>query len=767
MFGIGTSTLRNASLHTKLTLALAVLVTLVAGGSAYFLIDRERDRRLVELEQRATRIADLLSRSLALPLWNVDRKAIDSQLAAVSSNPEVARFSVSAVNYGMVTIVPGPQAADPNEGVVRVRPIEHAPFEGFPPQKIGEVRVVLSRAVAERAFAQARTAIVAMTVAVVVALYAATLVLLKRMVRGPINRLEEMVDRIAGGDFDARCVVESGDEIGRLAGRVNAMAERLHESTHRLRDSESKYRGIVENALEGIFQLDRHGRLTEANPAMAHLLGHATPAALMWAVNDHGATRMFSQAQTDSLFETLASEGKVVGLELQLSRADGEPIWVQLNARGVGGNNGDPECLEGLLTDITARKQVMEDLRSRRDQLEQAVAERTAQLVEAKERAEVASRAKSTFLANMSHELRTPLNGILGFAQVLRRTSASDERLSAGLSTIQRCGEHLLTLINDVLDLAKIESGRFDVLPEVVDLGKLLDELHATFLLEAERKKLQLEVERPVALAKVVVDGKRLRQVLMNLVSNALKFTDTGRICLRVERLAAEQSHHARLRFTVRDTGIGIASEDLQRIFKPYEQAGDRLRRGLGTGLGLALSRQLVTQMGGDLRVKSKPMRGSTFCFELSLPLAHDIEADEPAVGTIVTYAGQRTLVLVADDIDVNRSVLCEMLDLYGFEVAQARDGHEVIELALSLRPALVLMDIWMPRVDGLEAMRHLRDRLGTHCMPIIAVSASAGDEERQQARLAGAADFLAKPVMHGELLATLGRHLQLEWVYA
>jgi HAMP domain-containing protein len=216
----------TANLHTKLMLALAVLVALVAGGSAYFLIEQERELQILELEGRATRIVDLLSRSLAHPLWNVDRKEIDGQLAALAPNPEVAQFSVTAVNYGPVSTVTGAGGAAPVDGIVRVRAIEYAPFADSPAQKIGEVRIVLTRAVTERKIAHARRAILAIMAAIVAALYAATFVLLKRMVRRPINRLEEMVDRIADGDLDARGPVESGDELGRLAQRVNAMADR-------------------------------------------------------------------------------------------------------------------------------------------------------------------------------------------------------------------------------------------------------------------------------------------------------------------------------------------------------------------------------------------------------------------------------------------------------------------------------------------------------------------------------------------------------------
>jgi len=369
-------TLHSLSLHTKLMLALVVLVALVAGTSTYFLIGHSRERRLVELEERATRIADLYSHSLAQPLWNVDRGAIDSQLAALAPNPEVAQFTVTAVGYGIVSNAKGDQHLDPADSVVRIRSIEYDPPGDAPREKIGEIRVVLTKAVAERAISGARRAILAMVALVVAALYAATFLLLKRMVGSPINRLEEMVDRIAEGDFDTRCAVESGDELGRLATRVNAMAERLRVSTESLRESERKYRSIVENSLEGIFMLDRSGHLNEANPAMAQLLGYdAATDLIATAVSDPGK-RPFSPMQTGALFDLLSVQGEIAGLELQLNRLDGNPIWVQLNARGRAGDDGSPRCLEGLLTDVTARKHAVENLRRHRDQLELEVSER-------------------------------------------------------------------------------------------------------------------------------------------------------------------------------------------------------------------------------------------------------------------------------------------------------------------------------------------------------------------------------------------------------
>ncbi|WP_256732438.1 PAS domain S-box protein [Burkholderia pseudomallei] len=360
-------------MHTKLMCSLIVLFTLAGGIATYTLVIHERERRFLALEERATRIADLYSHSLAQPLWNVDRSAIDDQLAALAPNPEVSEFSVTAVNYGLVTAVKTTPLADPNDGVVRVRTIEYDRPGNPSREKLGEIRVVLTKAVAERAINHACRAIVAVMAVALIALHTVTFILLKHMVRGPINRLEEMVDRIAGGELDARCVVESGDELGRLAARVNAMADRICESTACLLESERKFRGVVENSPESIFLLHRCGRLGEANPAMAQLLGYPTKKMLISACNATLNSFPFSSTQIEYLFNVLSSKGEIAGFELELRRVDGRPIWVQLNARGVGGQDGKPAGIEGFMTDVTARKRAVENLRLQRDQLESEV----------------------------------------------------------------------------------------------------------------------------------------------------------------------------------------------------------------------------------------------------------------------------------------------------------------------------------------------------------------------------------------------------------
>ncbi len=357
-------------IHTRLTLALVVLVTLVVFSSARVLIEQARERGDRELEERATRVADLLSRSLSEPMWNVDSSAIDSQLAALSRCPEIVQMQVTAGHFGVVVSrTNGSELPSAEDRIVRVRPIEYEPSGEASKRTIGEIRVVLTRAVAQEAIDRTRNAILAIMSLVVSIIGVATYFVLTRHVSGPIRRLEAMVDRIAGGDLDARCLIEADNEIGRLAARVNTMAERLRESTASLRASERKYRSIFENSLEGIFRLDESGHLEEANPALARLLGYREFSELVRGKGADANPRLFMPAQTRQLFSLLRAQGEIAGLELQLKRSDGTPVWVLLNARGVSADGSGKLFLEGLLTDITSRRYALDSLRSHRDQL--------------------------------------------------------------------------------------------------------------------------------------------------------------------------------------------------------------------------------------------------------------------------------------------------------------------------------------------------------------------------------------------------------------
>ena len=399
------------------------------------------------------------------------------------------------------------------------------------------------------------------------------------------------------------------------------------------------------------------------------------------------------------------------------------------------------------------------------------VAERTAELALAKEQAEAASQAKSEFLANMSHELRTPLNGVLGYAQILQRYPDLDAVQRDGLRTIHTSGKHLLTLIDDVIDLARIERRRLELCPQPLALAGFLQGIAELMRLAAQGKGVELRFQPAPNLPDAIyADEKRLRQVLLNLLGNAVKFTGQGAVTFSVE-LAPYQDADAEgartLRFAVRDTGVGIAPEQHAQIFHAFEQAGDARQRAGGAGLGLAISQELAQLMGGEIRVQSAPGEGSLFWFDAAFPtLPGDALAKPDAGGAITGYQGERRRLLVADDRAENRQVLRDLLQPLGFAVDCAADGREAIALARQYQPDLIFMDLVMPVMMGFEAVPSIRQIPELADVPIIAVSASVLEMNKAQSHQAGCDDFLAKPIDAGQVYDMLAKHLRLEWIY-
>lgn len=510
--------------------------------------------------------------------------------------------------------------------------------------------------------------------------------------------------------------------------------------------------------------------------------------------------------------EQAIESGQENDFEFRIVRLDGDIRYAFAKLQAIKDADSKVIKLFGTVQDINARKAT------------------EAALQKALESAKTANRAKSEFIANISHELRNPLNGILGFSQLLLRDKTTTIKQQEGINVIYRCGSHLLTLINDLLDIAKIEAQKMELNPTKFHFSTFLIDIQQVFLLRAEQKQVTFSyqpcTELPTA---IFADEKRLRQILINLLSNAVKFTENGSITFRVEVLRNTVSRKnkrkpskpttnpqsqfplTKIRFQIEDTGIGMNSEQLSQIFLPFEQVGDSWRKVEGIGLGLAITKNLVSLMGGELFVESALGEGSIFRFDVDLPVvsskldseARKFSTKKANIGTetngsatqtlftrfaavsdgtatlshyaqhnaiascdcIIGFEGEVRKILIVDDNVTNRSVILNLLEPIGFEVIEAANGEEGIEKTTEHKPDLIITNLMMPVMDGFEMTQRLR------CLPefqdilVIASSASVFESDRQKSREAGCNDFIPKPIQSEEFLEKIQTYLGIVWI--
>jgi len=610
----------------------------------------------------------------------------------------------------------------------------------------------------------------------------------------PILKLNQGAKDIASGELKKKVDINRTDEVGELAASFNKMASQLQGSFQALKESEDKLAKFLDAVPVGVSVIAADGEVLLVNRAGEEILGDRsrlklspTETAAAYQLYITGTDELYP-AERMPVFRVLKGE-TVYTEDIEIRRSDGKIIPLEVRTIPVFDEEGKVSYAINAFTDIGERLAARQLMENYSRTLETEIAQRTAELGKAKEAAEAANKAKSAFIANMSHELRTPLNAILGFSGILAQSQQLTKEERENIEIISRSGEHLLSLINQILDLSKIEADRLTLNEKNFDLHQLLEDISDLFKLKASQKGLDLIINYPETLPRYIrTDEVKLRQVLINLIGNAVKFTASGEVTLRVRSQESPISHspltpslskggrggfsaaipHS-LEFEVADTGPGIAPEELKNLFQAFMQTATGRQTQEGTGLGLVISRKFVQLMGGDITVTSQIGRGTIFKFNISVNLTDekDIENKQSTRKVLALAPNQpRYKILIADDKEVNRLLLVRLLEPLGIELQQAANGREALTAWQEWEPDLIFMDMRMPETNGYQATEQIKSSTKGQGCVIIAVTAHALEEERMVVLSAGCDDFIKKPVRDSDIWEVLERHLGVEFIY-
>ncbi len=632
---------------------------------------------------------------------------------------------------------------------------------------IGWVRVELSRDTQNR---ELRVMVISGLVIAAFLVVTITLIAmaLARRLTSELNHLTAVAIDAEHGRVFCREGTTRSDEVGVLARHLYQMLDAIEAEKQAKFASEARFRKLVQVLPIPLGEASKDGGIRAFNDCFEQTFGYSheeIPTLDDWyqkAYPDAEYRRWAVETWNEAVRVALDSGQNIRPREYRITCNNGEQRIMDVAGVILG------DDVLAIFIDITERMRNQEQLRRYKDHLEEEVQQRTADLVLARNAAEAANKAKSVFLANMSHELRTPLNAIMGFSNVMRNDAQlrDDQRLN--LDIINRSGEHLLNLINDVLEMAKIEAGRVQLENIAFDFGGMIRDITDMLDIRARQKGLRLLVDQSSRFPRYIVgDQAHLRQVLINLVGNAIKFTDHGGVTLR---LGIRDNAIKHLLIEVEDSGPGIAPEDQQRIFEPFEQLGEQSIN-KGTGLGLTITRQFVQLMGGTVGLCSNLGRGSIFIVELPLQEADesDVAMPQRQEGASVTglAPGQpQYRILIVEDQTENQLLLTKLMESVGFKVRVAENGKRGVELFSEWQPQLIWMDWRMPLMDGEQATRAIRGLPGGDAVKIVAVTASVFVEQREELLQSGMDDFVRKPYRFNEIYECMVRQLGVKFVY-
>lgn len=590
---------------------------------------------------------------------------------------------------------------------------------------------------------------------------------LQKIISDPIVHLTETALNITQQqDYTLRAEKESDDEIGVLTDEFNEMLIQLQKRNSEIIESENKFREVVEQSTDALFVIDRKGRFMDVNNAACTSLGYSRSELLGMNVLDVDA--VYNDMNVMKRLLSRLSEKRHVIVESEHIKKNKLLFPVELSLGYL--NIGEAKMVLASVRDITERKQAQKSLQQANEFLEAKVSERTRELnsinvvlENAKKKAEAANHAKSLFLANMSHEIRTPMNAVIGFADLLS-LSELNKKQDGYVKSIQSGSRDLLSLINDILDLSKIESGKIKIKFDKIYIKKLLKEMYQVFSILAIDKGLVLKLHIEASMPDLVMsDEVRLRQIFFNILDNAIKFTRKGEINIYAEykRMLSDDIFFSMV-FRFEDTGIGILKEDQKNIFNMFEQQDNQNTREFGgAGLGLAISARLAEKLGSSITVESELGKGSVFQLLLHCPEVIEDKKNIENVPSDISFKNAK--ILVADDIELNRELICEYLSEQPLTVIVAKDGMEALELVQKELPDLVLMDVRMPNMNGIEATEIIKQTPAVSAIPVIAITASVVEDEKSKNKRSLFDMVLYKPLNKETLIKALKNFIEVE----
>ncbi|MBP0029678.1 ATP-binding protein [Roseofilum sp. Guam] len=593
--------------------------------------------------------------------------------------------------------------------------------------------------------------------------------LIVQWISQPLLRLQKSAQDIASGNLDSSVTISGIGVVHDLSHAFSQMQEQLQKSFRAVAQKEYELAIIIQSLPLGVMVFDRQGKLILVNPKAEQILRGNTADTTL---GDLSQAYQVYQAGTSTLYRAdkiplmLALQGENAyanDLEIQV---EGMRIPLEVYATPIRNLEGEVIYALNLFQDISDRKQAEALLKNYNQTLEQQVLERTQELHRTNVELEKANQAKSEFIANMSHELRTPLNAILGYPSLLQQSSNLSDEERQYLHLIENSGTYLLSLINQILDFSKIEAGRLNLDLNWINLRHLLEQVDNLFRLKATAKGIDLTIDLGNDVPELIqTDGIKLQQILINLLNNALKFTSVGEVRLEVRKTSSQH-----IQFSVADTGVGIKPQELEHLFQPFMQTESGRQSQEGTGLGLAISQKFAQMLGSPLRVKSEVGKGTKFQFELALEERVEDRnlVAQPSHQVIQLAPDQPTYrILVADDHQVNRLLLVSLLENWGFETNEAKDGAEVIQQWKTWQPDLIFMDIRMPNMDGEQATQVIKNLAQDNSPVIIAITASAFNHQRDSVIASGCDRVIAKPFQILEISQVLEQYLKVKFIYS